>query len=84
MDAERTLEKVDKWFRAMLFACVIFAIITFLLWAGIRGARNFSVNDYANAVARFWASLTLTVFLGIISVTVKKIHKVLLPLVEKR
>ena len=73
------LEKVDNWYKTMVYLCIIFAIITFVLWVVTRG--SFYTNDsYIHAIARFWASLTLTVFFGVIAVTVKKIHKALLKL----
>ncbi|MCL2408963.1 MAG: hypothetical protein FWC96_05030 [Oscillospiraceae bacterium] len=79
MDVEFALVKLDKWFRKMVVVCIIFAIVTFVLGVELRNTYN-----YANAVARFWTSASLTVFFGITSVTVKKIHKVLLRLDEKR
>ena len=73
------LKKVDNWYKTMVYLCVIFALITFVLWVVTRG--SFYTNDaYIHAIARFWASLALTIFFGAIAVTVKRIHKALLEL----
>ena len=76
MDNERALEKLNKWHRALAYWCMIFVFITFILWAGIRGPYTCHVR----ATARLWASGALTIFFGVLSVTVRKIHKCLVEL----
>jgi len=74
MEIENSLKKLNKWYGTVLILCIIFAIITFFLWVGTRNWIDFT--DHAQAVGRFWASLALTVALGVLSATIKKIHKV--------
>jgi len=74
MDNEQGLKKVEKWHGTLFGLSIVFAIVTFILWAGLNGP---SIVDYVHAVARFWASFSLTVFFVVISITVKKIHKYL-------
>jgi len=73
MDKEKGLKKIESWYGFLIGLSVVFAIVSFILWAGLRG----NVNDYVHAVARFWASISLTVVFVVLSVTVKKIHKYL-------
>ena len=75
MEIEISLKKLNKWCGTVLILCIIFAIITFFLWVGTRNWIDFT--DHAQAVGRFWASLALTVALGILSATIKRIYKVL-------
>ena len=74
MDIEKSLKKLDKWFRAMTWSCIAFAFITFILWAGLSSTN---IASYTTAVARVWFCLALTFFFGITAVTVKKIYKIL-------
>ena len=74
MDIENSLKKLNKWYGTVVILCIIFAIITFFLWVGTRNWIDFT--DHAQAVGRFWASLALTVALGVLSATIKVIHKV--------
>ena len=81
MDTEQSLKKMEKWYGIMAILCIVFAIITFFLWVGTRNWTDFT--DYAPAVARFYASLALAIVFGILSVTVKKIHKALVTYTRK-
>jgi len=74
MEIENLLKKLNKWYGTVVILCIIFAIITFFLWVDTRNWIDFT--DYAQAVGRFWASLALTVALGVLSATIKRIHKV--------
>ena len=73
MEIEKGLKKIESWYGILVGLSIVFAIVSFILWAGLNGG----VDDYAHAVARFWASISLTVVFIVISVTVKKIHKYL-------
>ena len=33
LDRENALTRIDKWYRAMVYACIIFAVRTFFIWA---------------------------------------------------
>jgi len=71
MDHERALEKINRWHRIMAYWCMIFAVITFILWVGVRGPMY---TCHVRATARLWTSGALTIFFGVLSATVKKIH----------
>lgn len=73
MDIERGLKKIENWYGVLVCAGIVFAILTFVLYAGLNGPHN----DYVHAVARFWVSFSMTVFFTVLSITVKKIHKFL-------
>jgi len=75
MEIENGLKKIEKWYGAMVGLSILFAIITFILYAVSKDYIDFAV--YIRGQARFWASFSLTVFFAVISVTVKKIHKYL-------
>ena len=75
MEVENSLRKLSKWYGTVVILCIIFAILTFFFWVGTRNWTDFT--DYAPAVARFWASFAVTIVLAVLSVTIKKIEKVL-------
>jgi uncharacterized membrane protein len=71
MKSQNALKKIDEWYRVMSYLTIIFAIITFILYTvSNRGNHDISVP-------LFWASLVLTVFFLVNSVTIKKIYNYL-------
>ena len=82
MDTYSSLKKVEKWYGTMAMMCILFAILTFIFYAF--NGRPGNMDSFIHAVARFWASLALTIVFGVLAVTVKKIHKALVLLAEKK
>ena len=76
MKTKYAVENIYKWHKIMTVLCIVFAVITVLLFLETSYKRY--TDAYSGAIARFWASFALTVFFGIISVTVKKLHETLL------
>jgi len=73
-DREKALGKIDKWFGTMVLMCILFAVVTFIIWIMTRDSGD---DVYAARIACFWASFALTIFFGVIAATVKKIYKYL-------
>ena len=74
MENEKGLKRIEKWSNALVWLSILFAIVTFILYATLNGQNP---DDYVQVVARFWASLSITVFLVVISITAKVILRYL-------
>lgn len=73
---ETLIEEVKKWYKTMAVLCIVSAFVTFILFIASR--YKYQTDTYS-----VWVGFVLTVFFGIISVTVKKIHKCLLLVVNR-
>ena len=82
MDIQNSLKKIEKWYGTMATMSILFAIVSFILWAGLNSIP--STGSYEHAVARFWTSLSLTIIFAVFSVTIRKIHKALVLITEKK
>ena len=82
MDIESSLKKVENWYGTMVMMCILFAILSFIFYAF--NGRAGDMDSFIHAVARFWASLALTIVFGVLAVTVKKIHKALVLIAKKK
>jgi len=77
-EQEQALGKVYKWYNTMVCSFIAFIFITFILWA-VTGDRFLPGTN-----ARLWASITLTVFFGVMSVTLKRIYACLKQMVADK
>jgi putative Mn2+ efflux pump MntP len=78
---ETLIEEVKKWYKTMAVLCIVSAFVTVILFIGSR--YKYHTDTYFVSVVHFWVGFVLTVFFGIISVTVKKIHKCLILVVNR-
>ena len=69
MEKRHALEKIKKWYRFLGYLSIIFAFITFLLFAHATGRAH-----YFDPIPLILASLTFTLTLSIISISVRKIY----------
>ena len=76
IEAERALDSVNVWHKVLAYGFMSFVVITFFLWARLKGGYS-SAPAYEHAVAGFWASLTFTAVLGVLSITVKRVYNAL-------
>ena len=76
MNIENALKKVENWRRAMIYCCIIFALLTFVFLAP-------AGYNYVWSAVRFWISLTATIFFALIAVTIKRIQHALTLIYEE-
>ena len=83
IETEHALDSVNVWHKVLVYGVMSFVVVTFFLWARLKGGYS-STTAYEHAVAGFWASLTFTAVLGVLSITVKKLYNALVLLNRRK